>query len=150
MVRELDDHYTQIVRRVVGHGIVQQALGGFLWTFGNIADDVDSGLVFADIPKLYLSAMLGVDISSVEPNKIRIGSSRQPIQAKGRLTPSQATMRNSSFSSKAVSVVYGEPTTNSLTLASPRERVTARTPGEISGHSGVIGESVAFTAHHSH
>ncbi len=44
------------------------------------------------------------------------------------LTPSQATIKNSSSSSNVVSVVYGEPTTNSFMLESPSERVTARTP----------------------
>lgn len=37
-------------------------------------------------------------------------------------------MRNSSVSSRVVSVVYGEPTTNSFIDASPRDRVTASTP----------------------
>jgi len=45
------------------------------------------------------------------------------------ITPSHATMRNSSSSSRVVSVVYGDPTTNSFILASPSDRVTARTPG---------------------
>lgn len=47
-----------------------------------------------------------------------------------RQTPSQATIKNSSPSSNLVSVVYGLPTTNSFTEASPRARVTARTPDE--------------------
>lgn len=44
------------------------------------------------------------------------------------LTPSQATMRKSSCGPNVVSVVYGEPTTNSFIDESPRDLVTARTP----------------------
>lgn len=43
-------------------------------------------------------------------------------------TPSQATIRNSSSSPRVVSVVYGEPTTNSFIDESPNDLVTAKTP----------------------
>lgn len=49
-------------------------------------------------------------------------------QGRGRLTPSHATMRKSSYGPSLVSVVYGEPTTNSFIDESPSDLVTARTP----------------------
>lgn len=45
-----------------------------------------------------------------------------------RRTPSHATMSHSSCGPRVVSVVNGEPTTNSFIDESPSERVTARTP----------------------
>lgn len=51
IVREPNHHHAQIIRRVVGHGIVEQALGSFL-RVGNIAHNVHCGLVFAHVPQL--------------------------------------------------------------------------------------------------
>lgn len=47
------------------------------------------------------------------------------------ITPSQASIKNESFSVRTVSVVYGLPITNSFIELSPNERVTAKTPVHI-------------------
>lgn len=114
---EANDHHREVVRRVILDGVIQQYLGGLL-RIGFVPDQIHRVLVFSYIPQL--------------PNDV---SARLLRDLDRRLTPSQATIRNSSSSSSVVSVVYGAPTTNSFMLESPRDRVTARTP-EVKWYKG--------------
>lgn len=80
-VQEPDDHDAKVIRRVVRDRVIEQLLARVL-SVRDPADDVHRVLILAHVPEL--------------------GSAR-PLYA--RLTPSHATMRNSSWSSSVVSVV---------------------------------------------
>lgn len=106
-VVESHDHDAEVIRRVASEGVLEETLGCFLRILA-APDEVDRGLVVADVPELVISLLQRFE--------------------REELTPSHATIKNSSFSSTTVSVVYGEPTTNSFIDVSPKERVTANTP----------------------
>lgn len=85
-----------------------------MWVL-DTSDELDGRLVLADIPQLDKFSVVRVFRESTST-----------------LTPSHATIKNSSDGSRVVSVVYGEPTTNSFIEASPRDLVTASTPNLVS------------------
>lgn len=123
VVEESDNHDTKIVSRVVAHRVVEQFLGRVLWIL-DATDEIDCVLVLTDVPELLSES-----------------SGHGRGHAQSQLTPSHATIRNSSPSSSTVSVVYGAPTTNSFIEASPSDRVTASTPGVSMFHHTHTGDA---------
>ena len=77
-----------------------------------LSANVNCFLVLTDVPQL----------------RARVSAVWPPATGSEERTPSHAMMRNSSSRPSAVSVVYGDPTTNSFIDESPSDRVTARTP----------------------
>ena len=53
----MNNHHAEVVRRVVGHGMVKESLARFLRVF-KWSDEIDSLLVLTHIPQLGISSSI--------------------------------------------------------------------------------------------